>query len=164
MIKKKKIPKIRVSGEEMYQIALELLGKSDEIAQRYREYYETLLLWMENKNNQRAIGEYFSYGSCRRIGIYGGGALTRLFLSELQDQNLYVDFIIDQYNRNERIWEVRNLSFDQAKEIHIDVFVIMVSHASAEVQERMRENDIHWKTLSIREIVEAIRDGRCFNQ
>lgn len=84
-------------NKEFSQLYISSLESLDSLYYRNKIYYEILYLWLDNRNNNRNIANYFNVRNIHKIAIYGGGNLGKLLYDELKIENkCIVNYIIDK--------------------------------------------------------------------
>lgn len=74
-------------------------GRTDEEidkVQKGLEFYDILVRWLELKQEQRTLAEYFAENGYQAVAIYGMKEIGRLLLSELKREGIDVRYAIDR--------------------------------------------------------------------
>lgn len=61
-----------------------------------KESFFVMKRWMENRNQNKYIADYFNRYGYSKIGIYGAGDVGRLTYLELKDTNVKIVFFVDR--------------------------------------------------------------------
>lgn len=88
------------------------------------------LKWLEIRQAEHSLGEYFSQNNIQSIAVYGMGALGCRLYDELEGSNIQVKYLVDRNpNGMDKIFE-----FSQLDKEKLDVDAVVVTVISSEEQ------------------------------
>lgn len=121
-----------------------------EVNAKYKLIIGILDKWLTLKNRNINLSSYFDRNDMQRIGVYGLGVLGEHFLSELEDSNISIEYLVDK--RDYISW--KNLQcFKPTDSLpEVDCLVIIPFWDFEEVHNQISEK-IQMKCISIEQII-----------
>lgn len=108
--------KITISKEKQRLIEYQML------ADKHLELFYLMCFWVQLKQQNKSIAEFFEKRGCQTIAIYGLSHVGECFLRELQDANVVVKYAIDKNKINKKYnIEIKNVDEELEK---VDVIVV----------------------------------------
>lgn len=115
---------------------------------KYEQYYYLLNKWVELKQKNINIVQYFEDRNCKDIAIYGMGEVGVRLLEELQEKNINIKYVIDQKNNPLNL--VTNKSIN--KKIEADIVVVTPIFAYDSIKKQLK-NYCSCPIVSIEEVI-----------
>ena len=72
------------------------IKKQKKEIEKFQQYYELLLFWLDLKQNKTNLEDYFNQLGYESIAIYGMGELGKSLFKELNGSSICVKYVIDQ--------------------------------------------------------------------
>ena len=124
--------------------------------EKQRDYILLLDKWMTLKEQKRYVSDYLKKYDCKKIAVYGLGVLGRHLVSELLQEGIAVEYIIDQ---NESLVfpgiKVCRLGGDMEK---VDAIIVTVTYdyKFGDILDNIRRHRIDCPVMSLEEIINEL--------
>ena len=124
--------------------------------EKQRDYIVLLDKWMTLKEQKRYVSDYLKKYDCKKIAVYGLGVLGRHLVSELLQEGVAVEYIIDQ---NESLVfpgiKVCRLGGDMEK---VDAIIVTVTYdyKFGDILDNIRRHRIDCPVMSLEEIINEL--------
>lgn len=126
------------------------------LKERYRSYYQLLLQWINNKNSEKAMDEYFKEHGIKTIAIYGMGTLGELFYQDIKKTDIKVLYFIDNNTElvNMGMDDVPVVNVEQMDSMNIpDAVIITPVYDFDEIDMSLEEKGCNIMRISLEDII-----------
>lgn len=129
-----------------------VIKKNKDKACKLENYYKLLLSWLDLKNNNVSIEEYFISNNYTNIAIYGMGELGKKLYEELKDsKKINIKYGIDE--NNQTMYSDLNIySLYSNKLPEVDVIIVTPIFEFFEL-EAMMQDIVDYPIVSLEEVI-----------
>ncbi len=108
---------------------------SEQRNKKFKNYFDLLIKWLEFDLTGKKIYDYFSQKKYCNIAIYGIGKIGKILYKRLQEENITVDYFIDN---NVRFYEGKKIYSLNMKLPEVDVIVVTTNFIFEDVETALR--------------------------
>lgn len=126
-----------------------ILKFSKEKEKKMEQYYHILNQWLDIRQNNKGLNQYFKQKGYQKIGIYGMKELGQRLYYELKDSNLQIK-LIDK--AAESIWFEDDIISPVDEIPDVDVIVITAAYYFDSIKKEI-ENKVKCPIISISDVV-----------
>ena len=134
-------------------MSLEEIKNLKEENTKFKEFNELLLMWLQDYQDGRRIIDFFHKNDFKSVAVYGFGDLGAMLVSELEDSDVKVKYVIDKaagsvYTEYEVFKPADNLP-------DVDVIVVTAIHYYADIKSYM-EKRISCPIVSLETVISGV--------
>lgn len=117
---------------------------------KFREFYEILLMWLQDKHDGRNLESFFNKHGYKSVAIYGFRELGMALVEELKNSDIEVKYAIDRDARTIHV-DYKLVTPDDSLE-PVDVVVVTAIHYFDSIKYAMKDK-IHCPIVSLEEVI-----------
>lgn len=126
-----------IGAAVIYKFQLKTLEKANEKTDKFKQYYNTLNQWLNNKEEGKDPQDYFIKNGYKTMAIYGMGELGSRLYKELKNcSELKIKYVIDQ-SIDYLSHEIAVKSPEDTLE-EVDVIVVTPTFAYEEIKSKLK--------------------------
>lgn len=134
----------------LYKMQLKALEKVNAKTDKFKQYYNTLNQWLNNKDTGKNSEDYFKRNNYKTIAIYGMGEIGNRLYNELKNSDIKIKYVIDQ-SIDYLNQEIPVVSLEDKLE-EVDVIVVTPTFAYEDVKSRLIKK-VNCPIISINEVL-----------
>ncbi|RDU22810.1 hypothetical protein [Anaerosacchariphilus polymeriproducens] len=146
---------ICIGAALLYKMQLKALEKLNAKTDKFKQYYNTLNQWLNNKDDGKSSVNFFKRNGYQSVAIYGMGELGNRLYKELRNSDIKIKYVIDQ-SIDYLNHEVSVMSPEDRLEA-VDVIVVTPTFAFEDIRSKLKAK-INCPIISINEVLYEI-DG-----
>lgn len=89
---------------------------------KFKDYYKMTSKWLEIKNQDKNLSDYFKDNEWKNIAIYGMGELGKRLCEELAESSININYVIDK-EAYSKYSDIKTVSMEEELEL-VDVIVV----------------------------------------
>lgn len=134
----------------LYKMQLKALEKLNAKTDKFKQYYNTLNQWLNNKDTGKSSEDFFKRNNYKTVAIYGMGEIGNRLYNELKNSDIKIKYVIDQ-SIDYLNQEIPVVSPEDRLE-EVDVIVITPTFAYEEIKSRLSKK-VNCPIISINEVL-----------
>lgn len=132
------------------------INASEKNLGRLSQYYDILLDWIDNMQQNRKIANVLLEENYRKIAIYGKGTLGFLLYKELQDSGVSVEYFIDQ-TADKYSFKVEDTPVIGIQQVHqmnsVDAIIVTPIHVYESIKKDLVNNSVTVPVFSLNDMI-----------
>lgn len=136
----------------VYRMQLKALEKANTKTLKFKQYYNTLNQWLNNKEENKNAADFFKNKGYKTVAIYGMGELGTRLYNELKgkEKEVKVKYVIDQ-SIDYLNHELKVVSPEDVLE-EVDIIVVTPTFAYEEIKNKLKTKN-NCPIISIDEVL-----------
>lgn len=135
-------------------IVKESLQKEKAGKEKFKNYYYMANHWLDLKQNNISIADYFINNNINSIAIYGMGEMGRCLIKELKNYNIDIKYVIDQ-NENLTIDDDIIVITPKSKFKKVDAIIVTATFAFDEIKKEL-EKKVFFPIISLGDVIYGV--------
>lgn len=124
--------------------------QKEEKVDKFKKYYETLLQWVQIKQDGKNLEQYFINNGYSTIAIYGMGEMGTRLYNELKDTSITVKYAIDK--NAEGTYSELNVVTTEDELESVDAVIVSAIFAFDDIEEELSKM-IDCPIISLQDVV-----------
>lgn len=127
---------------------------TDYLKEVYMGYYSLSNKWISNLHNNINLSGHLKSKGYKSIGVYGLGTLGSLFLNEIQNSGINVEYIIDKGSENFYDCDINIINIGDIKQQkNIDAIIVTPIAHFNEINNELSKLNLKCDVISLEQIV-----------
>lgn len=119
--------------------------------EKFKNYYYMTNHWLDLKQNNISVVDYFINNNINTVAIYGMGEMGKRLIKELKNSNIKVKYVVDK-NKNLDIDDDITLITKDDMFKQVDAIIVTATFAFDDIRKELKEK-VSFPVISLEDII-----------